>query len=71
MFYFHEKFNDNNLCNSISILNLPETSMSIIISLVDNFDLSSIRMVLIGAAPLGKELEAALLCHVSQTVLDR
>ncbi|XP_042053269.1 4-coumarate--CoA ligase 2-like [Salvia splendens] len=39
--------------------------------LVDNFDLSSIRMVLSGAAPLGKELEAALLSRVPQAVFGQ
>lgn len=39
--------------------------------LVDNYDLSSIRMVLSGAAPLGKELEAALLSRLPQAVLGQ
>nr|AAT02218.1 4-coumarate-CoA ligase [Agastache rugosa] len=39
--------------------------------LVDNFDLSSIRMVLSGAAPLGKELEAALLSRLPQAVFGQ
>lgn len=39
--------------------------------MVDNFDLSSIRMVLSGAAPLGKELEAALLSRVPQAVFGQ
>ncbi|GER48760.1 4-coumarate-CoA ligase [Striga asiatica] len=40
-------------------------------SMVDSFDLSSIRMVLSGAAPLGKELEAALLTRLPQAVLGQ
>ncbi|KAK4489827.1 hypothetical protein RD792_000471 [Penstemon davidsonii] len=39
--------------------------------LVDKFDLSSIRMVLSGAAPLGKELEAALLTRLPQAVFGQ
>ncbi|KAL6501019.1 4-coumarate--CoA ligase 3 [Orobanche hederae] len=39
--------------------------------MVDNFDLSSIRMVLSGAAPLGKELEAALLSRLPQAVFGQ
>lgn len=39
--------------------------------MVDEFDLSSIRMVLSGAAPLGKELEAALLGRVPQAVFGQ
>jgi 4-coumarate--CoA ligase len=39
--------------------------------MVDKFDLSSIRMVLSGAAPLGKELEAALLSRVPQAVFGQ
>ncbi|KAK6155424.1 hypothetical protein DH2020_009672 [Rehmannia glutinosa] len=39
--------------------------------LVDKFDLGSIRLVLSGAAPLGKELEAALLSRVPQAVFGQ
>ncbi|KAL7106698.1 hypothetical protein ACP275_06G010000 [Erythranthe tilingii] len=39
--------------------------------MVDQFDLSSIRMVLSGAAPLGKELEAALLSRLPQAVFGQ
>ncbi|KAL8050623.1 hypothetical protein ABFX02_06G092800 [Erythranthe guttata] len=39
--------------------------------MVDKFDLSSIRMVLSGAAPLGKDLEAALLSRVPQAVFGQ
>lgn len=39
--------------------------------MVDNFDLSSIRMVLSGAAPLGKELEEALLSRLPQAVFGQ
>ncbi|KAK4480568.1 hypothetical protein RD792_013646 [Penstemon davidsonii] len=39
--------------------------------IVDKFDLSSIRVVLSGAAPLGKELEAALLSRVPQAVFGQ
>nr|ADO16242.1 4-coumarate-CoA ligase [Ocimum tenuiflorum] len=39
--------------------------------LVDSFDLSSIRLVLSGAAPLGKELEAALLSRLPQAVFGQ
>ncbi|KAL6534904.1 4-coumarate--CoA ligase 3 [Orobanche gracilis] len=39
--------------------------------MVDNFDLSSIRMVLSGAAPLGRELEAALLSRLPQAVFGQ
>ncbi|KAI3457869.1 hypothetical protein Pfo_014532 [Paulownia fortunei] len=39
--------------------------------MVDKFDLGSIRMVLSGAAPLGKELEAALLSRVPQAVFGQ
>lgn len=38
---------------------------------VDNYDLSSIRLVLSGAAPLGKELEGALLSRVPQAILGQ
>ncbi|KAK6155422.1 hypothetical protein DH2020_009670 [Rehmannia glutinosa] len=39
--------------------------------LVDKFDLGSIRLVLSGAAPLGKELEAPLLSRVPQAVFGQ
>nr|AMW91731.1 CoA ligase-like protein 5 [Scutellaria baicalensis] len=39
--------------------------------MVDNFDLSSIRMVLSGAAPLGKELEGALLSRLPQAIFGQ
>nr|ALM23512.1 4-coumarate-CoA ligase 2 [Ziziphus jujuba] len=39
--------------------------------MVDKFDLSSIRLVLSGAAPLGKELEEALRNRVPQAVLGQ
>ncbi|KAL2545604.1 4-coumarate--CoA ligase 3 [Forsythia ovata] len=39
--------------------------------MVDKFDLSSIRMVLSGAAPLGKELEAALRNRVPQAIFGQ
>ncbi|CBI26520.3 unnamed protein product, partial [Vitis vinifera] len=39
--------------------------------MVESFDLSSIRVVLSGAAPLGKELEAALRSRVPQAVLGQ
>ncbi|KAH6830435.1 4-coumarate:CoA ligase 3 [Perilla frutescens var. hirtella] len=39
--------------------------------MVDNFDLSSIRMVLSGAAPLGKELEVALLSRLPQAIFGQ
>uniref|UniRef100_A0A6M2EZS9 4-coumarate--CoA ligase n=2 Tax=Populus TaxID=3689 RepID=A0A6M2EZS9_9ROSI len=39
--------------------------------LVANFDLSSIRVVLSGAAPLGKELEDALRSRVPQAILGQ
>ncbi|XP_042057815.1 4-coumarate--CoA ligase 2-like [Salvia splendens] len=39
--------------------------------MVDGFDLSSIRMVHSGGAPLGKELEAALLSRLPQAVLGQ
>ncbi|XP_051122996.1 4-coumarate--CoA ligase 2-like [Andrographis paniculata] len=39
--------------------------------MVDEFDLSTIRMVLSGAAPLGKELEAALLGRVPQAIFGQ
>ncbi|KAL5767499.1 hypothetical protein ACOSQ2_014282 [Xanthoceras sorbifolium] len=39
--------------------------------MVANFDLSSIRMVLSGAAPLGKELEEALRSRVPQAILGQ
>lgn len=38
---------------------------------VDKYDLSSIRMVLSGAAPLGKELEEALRTRLPQAVLGQ
>jgi len=39
--------------------------------MVANFDLSSIRLVLSGAAPLGKELEEALHSRVPHAVLGQ
>ncbi|XP_022896767.1 4-coumarate--CoA ligase 2-like [Olea europaea var. sylvestris] len=39
--------------------------------MVDKFDLSSIRVVLSGAAPLGKELEAALRNRVPQAIFGQ
>ncbi|OVA02851.1 AMP-dependent synthetase/ligase [Macleaya cordata] len=39
--------------------------------MVESFDLSSIRMVLSGAAPLGKELQEALKSRVPQAVLGQ
>jgi 4-coumarate--CoA ligase len=39
--------------------------------MVANFDLSSIRVVLSGAAPLGKELEEALRSRVPQAILGQ
>ncbi|KAF8379021.1 hypothetical protein HHK36_028448 [Tetracentron sinense] len=39
--------------------------------MVENFDLSSIRFILSGAAPLGKELEMALQTRVPQAVLGQ
>lgn len=39
--------------------------------MVDKFDLSSIRLVLSGAAPLGKELEEALRTRIPQAVLGQ
>ncbi|KAK2997387.1 hypothetical protein RJ639_025459 [Escallonia herrerae] len=39
--------------------------------LVDKFDLSSIRMVMSGAAPLGKELEEALRSRIPQATLGQ
>lgn len=39
--------------------------------MVDKFDLSSIRLVLSGAAPLGKELEGALLTRLPQAVFGQ
>lgn len=40
-------------------------------SMVENYDLSSIRMVMSGAAPLGKELEDALRERIPQAVLGQ
>ncbi|KMT16702.1 hypothetical protein BVRB_3g049860 [Beta vulgaris subsp. vulgaris] len=39
--------------------------------MVENFDLSSIRMVMSGAAPLGKELEDALRERIPQAILGQ
>ncbi|PKA55735.1 putative 4-coumarate--CoA ligase 2 [Apostasia shenzhenica] len=38
---------------------------------VENYDLGSIRIVISGAAPLGKDLEAALRCRLPQAVLGQ
>ncbi|KAG8390503.1 hypothetical protein BUALT_Bualt01G0090100 [Buddleja alternifolia] len=40
-------------------------------AMVDKFDLSSIRVVLSGAAPLGKELEGVLLSRVPQAIFGQ
>ncbi|KAF6148611.1 hypothetical protein GIB67_042570 [Kingdonia uniflora] len=40
-------------------------------SMVENYDLSSIRIVLSGAAPLGKELEEALSTRVPQAIFGQ
>lgn len=38
---------------------------------VESYDLSSIRIVISGAAPLGKELETALRCRLPQAILGQ